>query len=248
MNSINQDTGFVGTGTPYFTPAAAGAATFFFGNPISASVALSSEKIERKSRKKENAGAVLDAITRPNPPEVTLSTDTFIPRTWAMALMGTAATVEVAAKPAADEAAVARLDGYHRLTKRDIDPATVVVKKGATTLTAAQFTLNAEAGLLQITDATAANEGDALTVNYQTKAVKKLVIDGAKVTNFKGKVEIDGKNEITGQRARLIFPNLTLAVEGDFDWYNEGYNTVVMKGTAAVGSNGEPPYTVELYD
>ena len=101
---------------------------------------------------------------------------------------------------------------------------------------------------MQIIDSSAATEGDALSVNYKTVATKKLVVDGAKVTSFAGSVVIDGINEVTNQRAKLIFPNLKLAVDGDFDWYSEDFNTVVMKGTATIGANGEAPYTVELYE
>ncbi len=247
MNTLNQDTGFIGTGTPYFTPYTPDTATFFFGNPISAAIALSSETKERKSRKRENPGAVLDAITTPNAPQVTISTDTFIPRTWAMAMMGESANITVPAETVANEAAVARLDGYHQLANGNIDAATIAVSNGGTPLTAEQFTLNAEMGLLQVTDPAAANEGDALTVNYQTVETTKLVVDGARVSGFKGKLVIDGQNDVTKQRAKLIFPNVTLAVDGDFDWFSEDFNTVVMKGTAAVGPNGEPPYTIELY-
>ena len=248
MNSINRDHGFIGTGTPYFIPDAPDAAALYFGNPVSAKIALSSETKTRKSRRKHDAGAVLDGITTPNAPEVTLQTDTFQPLTWAMAMMGTSADKSANVETIADEPAKARLSGYHALAHGDIDPAGFEVKKGGQAIDAAKYSVNYDMGLLQITDPAAAAEGDDLTVNYKTKATKKTVIDGARVSSFKGKIIIDGQNDVTKKRCKLIIPNVTLAVDGEFDWFSDDFNSVTMKGTAAVGKNGEAPYTVELYE
>ena len=247
QKSINQDYGFIGTGIPYFIPDDPDATALYFGNPISAKIALSSESKTRKSRRRHDAGAILDSNTTPNAPEVTLQTDTVPPLTWAMAMMGKAAEQETQAQTIADESAKARLNGYHRLKHGDIDPETVEVKKAGQTIDKDKYTLNAEMGMLQITNSSAAAEDDDLTVSYKTKVVKKIVIDGARVSSFKGRIEIDGQNEVTKKRAKLIIPNVTLAVDGEFDWFSEDFNSVTMKGSAAVGKNGEAPYTVELY-
>lgn len=247
FNSIANDRGFIGNGTPYFTPAAKDSATFFFGNPVSAKIALSAEVKERKSRRREDFGAVLDVITIPNPPIFTITTDTFIPRTWAMALMGEAGKVSQSAETISDTPVIARLDGFYQLAHEHIDASTFVLKKGTTTIASDHYNLNTSMGLLQITNPSAAAEGDALTASYQTKASNKMVIEGAKVNSFRGKVVIDGVDEVSHQRARLIVANVTLSVDGEFDWFSEDYNTVTMKGACAVGSNGEAPYVVELY-
>ena len=247
-NSITNDRGFIGTGIPYFIPEGDDAAAFYLGNPLSVKIAISSETKARVSHRKHDYGATLDSITIPKPAEVTLSTNTFQPLTWGMAMMGTAATQTSAVQTVADEPAKARLSGYHPLKHHDIDPATVEVKKGGTTIAASKYTLQAEVGMLQITDATAAAEGDDLTVNYNTQATSRTVIDGARVSSFKGKVIIDGQDEVTKKRAKLTIPAVTLAVDGDFDWFSDDFNTITMKGNAAVGKNGEAPYTVELYD
>lgn len=246
-NTINHDHGFIGSGTPYFYPDGSGTA-LYFGNPVSAKIALSSDTKTRTSRRKHDFGAVLDSITVPKAPELTLETDAFQPLTWAMAMMGESAVKTAAQETVANEAAKARLSGYHQLAHGDIDPSTLVVNKGGSPIDASKYTLIAEMGLLQIIDPTAAAEDDDLTVNYQTKATKKTVIDGAKVSSFKGKIVIDGQNDVTKQACRLIIPNVTLAVDGDFNWYSDDFNTITMKGSCAVGKNGEAPYTVELYE
>lgn len=248
MNSINHDHGFIGTGVPYFIPDAPDSPAFYLGNPVSVKIALSSESKSRISRRKHDAGAVLDTITTPKAPEITIETDTFQPLTWSMAMMGSAAEQTTTVQTIADEPAKARLNGYHALAHGDIDPAGFEVKKGGQTIGADKYTINYDMGLLQITDPTAAAEGDDLTVNYKTKSLKKTVIDGARVSSFKGKLVIDGQNEVTKKRAKLTIPNATLAVDGDFDWYSDDFNSVTMKGSAAVGKGGEAPYTVELYD
>ena len=161
---------------------------------------------------------------------------------------GQAATRTSTVQTIADEPAKARLDGYHALKNHDIDPTTIEVKKGGTAIPAGKYELNAEIGMLKITDETAAAEGDDLTVSYKTLATTRTVIDGARVTSFKGKIILDGRDEVTKKRAKLIIPSVTLAVDGDFDWFSDDFNKVTMKGTAAVGKNGEAPYTVELYN
>lgn len=246
-NSVNNDHGFIGTGTPYFYPDD-GTPVFFFGNPISCKISSSSDEKVRKSRKRESAGASLDTRNMPNPAEVAISTDSFQPKTWAMAMMGEAAKVTVAVQTVTDEAAVSVLDGYHQLGNTDIDGTTLVVKKGATPLDASAYTLNASMGLLQIVDEVAAPAGEALTVDYVTKQVTKTVIEGARVSSFKGKIVIDGVNDVTKSEAKLIIHNVSLAVNGDFDWFSEDYNEIEMTGTASVGKNGEAPYTIELKD
>lgn len=246
-NSVSNDHGFIGVGTPYFYPDD-GSHPFFFGNPVSCKIATSSDKKIRPSRRKRDAGAALDSHVTPKPAEVTISTDTFQPKTWAMAMMGEAGKVTTSQQSVHDETAVAVFDGYHQLKHTDIDPSSMKVKKEGTPLTASQYELNASMGLLQITDPDAAQAGDELIVDYQTKQVTKLVINAAKVTSFKGKMVIDGRNDVTNQPAKLIIHNVSLAVDGDFDWFSDDFNTIEMKGTAAVGKAGEPPYVVELYE
>ena len=246
-NSINNDHGFIGTGTPYFYPAD-GTAPFFFGNPVSCKIKSSSDTKVRQSRRKEDAGAALDSKSTPKPAEVTISTDTFQPKTWAMALMGEAAKVTTSTVTVADEPAKAVLDGYHQLANTDIDPATIEVKKGGVALDPSKYDLQPTMGLLQIIDSTAASAGEELTVSYKTLTITKTVIDGAKVTSFKGKLVIDGKNDVTGQNAKLTIPNISLAVNGDFNWFSNDFNNIEMTGTAAVGKGGAAPYSVELYE
>ena len=246
-NSVNNDHGFIGTGTPYFYPDD-GSPVFFFGNPISCKISASSDEKVRKSRRKGDAGASLDTRSTPNPSQVTISTDTFQPKTWAMAMMGKTGKVTKAVQTVVDEAATAVLDGYHQLVHSDIDETTLVVKKGASPLDASTYTLNASMGLLQITDDNAANEGEALTVDYSTLQVTKTVIEGAKVSNFRGKIIVDGQNDVTGEDAKLTIHNVSLAVNGDFDWFSDDYNAIEMVGTASIGKNGESPYSVDLYE
>ncbi|WP_230660461.1 hypothetical protein [Psychrobacter sp. I-STPA10] len=245
-NSVNNDHGFIGTGTPYFYPDD-DLTVFFFGNPISCKITSSSDKKVRKSRRKEDAGASLDTRSIPNPAEVSISTDTFQPRTWAMAMSGEAGKVTKSAQTITDEAAIAIFDGYHQLANSDIDPTTVVVKKDGSVVEAEKYKINPSMGLLQIIDETAAQVGDDLTVDYKTRQVTKIVIEAAKVSSFKGKIVIDGKNDVTGEPAKLIIPNVSLSVDGDFDWFSDDFNEIEMKGTASIGKNGEPPYTIELY-
>ena len=246
-NSVNNDHGFIGTGTPYFYPDD-GSPVFFFGNPIACKISASSEEKVRKSRRKGDAGASLDSRTTPNPAQVTISTDTFQPKTWAMAMMGQAGKVTKAAQTVTDEAAAAVFDGYHQLAHSDIDDTTVVVKKDVAELDKGAYTINASMGLLQITDDTAATAGDVLTVSYKTRLVTKTVIEGAKVTSFRGKIIVDGKNDVTGEDAKLTIHNVSLSVNGDFDWFSDDFNAIEMVGTASVGKNGESPYSVDLYE
>ena len=246
-NSVNNDHGFIGTGTPYFYPDD-GSPVFFFGNPISCKISTSSDEKVRKSRRKGDAGASLDSRTTPNPAQVTISTDTFQPKTWAMAMMGQAGKVTVASQTVTAEAATAVFDGYHQLAHSDVDPSTVVVKKDDVALDSAAYTVNGSMGLLQIIDTEVAAEGDALAVDYQTRQVTKTVIEGAKVSSFKGKIIVDGTNDVTGDDAKLTIHNVSLAVNGDFDWFSDDYNAIEMVGTASVGKGGESPYKVDLYE
>ena len=247
-NSVNNDHGFIGTGTPYFYPED-GSPVFFFGNPISCKISSSSDEKVRKSRKRASAGSSLDTRTTPNPAQFTISTDTFQPRTWAMAMMGEAGKVTVAVQTVIDEPATAVLDGYHQLAHADIDESKpIVVKKGAAPLDSSAYEVIASMGLLQIKDETAAAAGEALTVDYVTTQVTKTVIEGAKVTSFRGKIVVDGKNDVTGDDAKLTIHNVSLSVDGDFDWFSEDYNAIEMVGTASVGKSGESPYSVDLYE
>ncbi len=245
-NSVNNDHGFIGTGEPYFYPEEGN--PFYFGNPVSFKLSSGFDKKERKSRRKRDAGAALDTVIIPKPAEVEFTTDTFQPKTWAMALMGEASRETAEVQTIADEAAKAVFDGYHQLANGDIDESTLVVNKDGAPLDKSAYVLEAEMGLLQITDASAADAGDDLTVNYKTEATSATAIDGARVTSFKGKIVIDGRDELTGRRLKVTIPSVTLAVDGALDWLSEDFNQLTMKGTAAVGKKGEAPYTAKLYD
>lgn len=246
-NSVNNDHGFIGTGTPYFYPDD-GSPVFFFGNPISCKISASSDEKVRKSRKRANAGSSLDTRSTPNPSQVTISTDTFQPKTWAMAMMGTTGKVTKAVQTVTDEIATAVLDGYHQLAHSDIDAATITVTNGVTPVDASAYDLNPSMGLLQITDEAAATAGDELKVSYSTRQVTKTVIEGAKVSKFRGKIIVDGQNDVTGEDAKLTIHNVSLAVNGDFDWFSDDFNAIEMVGTASVGKAGESPYSVDLYE
>lgn len=244
-NSVNNDQGFIGTGTPYFYPEGENR-VFFLGNPVAFKIATSSDEKVRQSRKKENAGAALDSKTTPNPAELTITTDTFQPRTWAMGMMGEAAKVTEAAATVTGEAVPAVLDGYHNLAENNIDAATFALKDGATTLDAEKYELNADLGLVRITDASI-TVGKALTADYTTKQVTKTQIDAAKVTSFRGKIVIDGQNDVTGKKTIITMHKVAIAVNGEFDFFSDDYNTIEMKGTAAVGDTGTP-YSTELFE
>ncbi len=245
-NSVNNDHGFIGTGEPYFYPEEGN--PFYFGNPVSFKLSSGFDKKERKSRRKRDAGAALDTVIIPKPAEVEFTTDTFQPKTWVMALMGEASHETTSVQTIADEAAKAVFDGYHQLANTDIDESTLVVNKAGTPLDKSAYVLNAEMGLLQITDATAATAGDDLTVNYKTVETNATAIDGARVTSFKGKIVINGQDELTKQRFKVTIPNVTLGVEGELNWVSDDFNQITMKGTAAIGGKGEAPYTVKFYD
>lgn len=245
-NSINNDEGFIGVGTPWFKPEGS-EKVHYWGNPVSFKITPSSETIARPSRRVEDAGASLDSRTKVNPTTGEFSTDTFSPVTWALMMMGESAYVEKTAQTVANEAAKAVSDGYWTLKNEDIDASTVVVKNGATTLTADKYELIAAMGALRITDP-AITEGTALTVNYQTKAVKYLEIDGQKVTSFRGEFGINGRNEVNGRTCKCICPNMSMAVNSEFDWFSEEYNTIVAETVLSKGKNGEAPYTIKYYD
>lgn len=245
-NSINNDEGFIGVGTPWFKPEGSDK-VYYWGNPVSFKITPSSETIARPSRRVEDAGASLDSRTKVNPTTGEFSTDTFSPVTWALMMMGESAYVEKAAETLTNEAAVAVSDGYHQLAHEDIDASTLVVMNAGAALAAGQYELIAAMGYLRVTD-TAIADGTALTVNYQTKAVKYLEIDGQKVTSFKGEFGINGRNEVNGRVCKCVCPNMSMAVNSEFDWFSEEHNTIVAETVLSKGKNGEAPYTIKYYD
>lgn len=244
--TLKKDDGFIGKGTPYFH--AADGTIFDMGNCTKIAVTANSNTIERKSKQRESYGSALDSVTMPEPSGVSIEYDTFTPRTWAMALMGTATKASVTAKTVTDEAITAKLGSYFALANKQIDLATVAVKNGATVIDAAEYEIVTAMGYIKFNAGGTVAEGDALTINYTTLPVEKWVIDGAKVTTFRGKLVVDGENLVDGKSATLTIPNLSLAVNGELDWYSDEFNTVTMEGTAALPDGGGAPYVVELHE
>lgn len=245
-NSVNNDHGFSGIGDVYFQPEGS-EKVLSFGNVFKFTVKSSSDTKTRVSRKKSNPGAALDSLNTPKATEITLENDSFKPLSWSMAMMGESSKITVASDTYTDRPAKAIFDGYFRLEHRDIDPSTFVVKKGATVIEAEKYSLNADMGFLQFIDATAANEGEAITVTYTTKQVTKTKIDSAKVSSFKGTLFIDGINDVTKARFVKTVTKANLSFNGELDFLSDDFNSITMSGTAEVGADSESPTELDLY-
>lgn len=222
---------------------------FELGNATEFSVSMSSEVLERISKKRGTYGQVLNTITLPKAGELSITIDTINKETFAMALMGSLGVDDMKAETIADEEIDFKPDVWLKLPHRYID-GEVVVKdaSAASTVDDKEVEVEPRLGLFRVTaaGAAAANIEGTVKVSYKTATWTRWVIQAFKATELRGELWLDGKNRITGEDVLLHMPQFTLAVDGEFNFFTDEFNTITFKGRPETAEGYETAFTVEM--
>lgn len=219
---------------------------FDLGNTTSLTIAQESEKDERISFRKDSFGQALDSLNTPKPPEITWENDTFNKRNFAFMLMGEAKDTQTTAKKITDEVVKLKAGEWVKLANMNIDPNQEFVLKAesGTSIKADQYQVNANLGMIMLTDPAA--EGNA-KATYTLRAGEGFVIDAAKLQGLSLELMIDGQNRVTGENAVLNVWETNVAADGDFDWLSGDWGKAKFTGTCITPQGKDSPYRLTSF-
>ena len=184
------------------------------------------------------AGGTADAVTRIDKVEGSIDLRDFKVENLALALWGT--TAALAATAITGEAHVLKVGKFvpaERIINTTVPP---VIKKGSTTILAADYTVSAGGITFKSTISTAGVvDGDAITFDYTPEAgadVQALITTAPEVSIF-----FEGVNLVTGKNATARIYKAKLGVAQGVDQISDDFGTLpitftVSKDSTVVGA------------
>lgn len=222
--------GFIGTGkikiAPYSSGATFGARAFVdVGNASVFQYSFSEEKKELKDFQ-DPAGGTADSVTRVSAIEGQIDLRDFKASNLAMALWGTTASLNATA--IVGEAGHVIKAGTFVPTARIINTSIApVVKKGATVILAADYTVSAGGITISPTITTGTVvEGDAITIDYTPKLssdIQALINSAPDVSIF-----FEGINQVNGKISIRRIYKAKLGVAQNINEIGEDYGTLQL--------------------
>lgn len=257
--AIDVTGGFTGEGNILFNRFdAAGNPTGFvdLGNVTNLEIKEASKVQRRISRQKGKSGMVASSIATKEPATLTLKTDEAgAARVMALALMASVTQGTSAAEIVVDEAVVAKLGNTVQLAKRDLDPATFVLKNSTGSKTYAagvdyeivsdtfsiiKFFENSGAGAIA--------DGASLKASYSTIASGYVELAGGTSTTVRGALLFDGTNRDTGQAVTGEFFRVSFTPNSSVDLLTDAFLTVGLTGDLELPAGKYSPYVLRLKD
>lgn len=219
--------GFIGSGkikiAPYSSGATFGARNFV--DVSNASVFQYSFTEDKKTLKdyQDPSGGIADTVTRVNTIDAKIDMRDFKASNMALALWGTSSAL--AATAITGEAHVIHAGGFvpmERLIDQTVAP---VVKKGATTVDAGDYTVSAGGLTFAATIGTVGvADGDAITVDYTPLAshdIQALINTAPEVSVF-----FEGINQVNGKAVTRRIFRAKMGVAAQVDEISEDFSTL----------------------
>lgn len=221
--------GFIGTGkikiAPYSSGATFGARKFIdVGNASVFQYNFSEEKKELKNYQ-DPAGGTADSVTRVNTVDGQMDLRDFKASNLALALWGT--TAALAATAIVGESHVINAGAFiptNRIINTSIAP---VVKKGATVVAPADYTVSVGGITIAATISTATVvDGDAITIDYTPKAsadIQALITSSPEVSVF-----FEGVNQVNGKASTRRIYKAKLGVAQQISEIGDDFGTLQL--------------------
>lgn len=212
------------------------------------SITTPSDKKQKFSKGRKDYGQAFATYPLPKPTEFEITFSEMSRALLAIQLSGTVENITAAGGAFADLPVTAALDGWADIGRKNIDPATLVVKNsaGSTTYVAGtDYELNPRLGKLRAIPGGAITDAQALKATGTAKASTGTRIVGASKFKHVMRLEMDGLNLLTQQDGELTCPRAVVTSDQAFDFLQSDIAQLKLKGTLEVPAAGVPPFTFE---
>lgn len=213
------------------------------GNVKTLTLQTETEKVERISSGRNDAGSALDAIVIKKPTRIGASFDTFDVEQYRMLLLADPLIRQYATESAEETITVGNA-GTYQLQKKNVDPSSFAIKQGAKEIARETYSVQ-EDGFISFKVAPEGTE--PLTVTYKTLGADGVEYYAGTKEKIDCEIKMNGKNAVTGDFVYLHIPHATLAPSGAFNYQNPGeFATAEFEGVCVKEDYAESDYTVEI--
>lgn len=250
--------GFLGAGDLYIARYDSGTQAFLeFEGPFESTkceIKPNSELKEMSSRGRITYGQVIESVPLPKPSDFSVTLAEVNKESLALALFGTTATLSQGAGTVTDEVVVltaAKMDRWVQLSKQNLTDAGFVVQNGAAAITYVEgtdYVVNRRLGMLKVLDAGTIPTTESIKVDFGYSAISGSLISGSTQTQLRAKFKLDGVNFADGAPVILNVWEASLTPDSAFDFLQNDFAEIELKGRLKTPAGKTEPFTVELRD
>lgn len=201
------------------------------------------------SKKHNTYGAAVATVTKPTDAVIGINFWDSPDLIKAASIFGTVESVSYLAASATAQPSVAVLDGWVNVQgdRKNIDPLSFVLTSdpaGTTYQIDVDYEFNPRLGMWRAIPGGAITAAAAVLETWTSAAYDTVKISSGTKSQFRIRVEFDGKNLVTDDYTKIIAPVLTIAPGQALDFLGDTHTEYQFTGTAAA-SVTEPPLTIE---
>jgi hypothetical protein len=230
------NSGFLGCGTVYFNRRVSGVYQGWqeIGNATKFGIKSNSTLKERKSKKCNSYGQPVDAVSIPDPSELSIDTDTINRQNLAMAFLGNDYALSVAASTVTDEVIIAPVvAGASMVTALPNISAVVLTDSGASTtyVEGTDYTVsNAVIGMIDIIDGGAITSAQSLLVDYASGGVSGIRITGGTESQINVAIKLVGKNLVNDNGVVVDVWDAIISPNSEIDFLSDDFSNIQLTG------------------
>jgi hypothetical protein len=206
---------------------------------------------EKSSHGRNTYGQVIESVPLPKPSDLSINFDEVNRESLAMALFGTNATLSQGSGSASAEVVTAALGKWVDLAHSNIATAGFVVKNSAATVTyvlGTDYEVNYRLGMLRVITGGAIADAASLKVDYTYNAISGTTIAGAMQSQVRAQFRLDGINFASQLPVIVNVWEAVLTPESAFDFLQENFATISLKGRMKTPVGKTDPFEVQLRD
>lgn len=215
-------------------------------NPVTVQYEVAeATNIDRISNLRDSQGAVLDRVSRPNPPTFTFGTDELgDSEVLAWALSGSVSAYAQAGATVTEESTAVEKDKWTRLPHRQISNVVVApVGGGAPYVVNVDYLLDDIGGLIMPTSAGAIATGN-VAVSYDAAELTGETIEAGTRPSISVAVLGEGTNLATGEPISLEIPRIVMSANGAINMIGDQFIQTALTG-APIKLPGRPAFKLD---
>ena len=208
-----------------------------------------SEIKEKTSKSREAYGQAIASVVIPKPTKIAITLSGLSVQALAMQFQGVRTAWTQGAALIADEAVVAKLDKWTKLSKRNFSDVGFTVKNTAGSTTyglGTDYEVNYFTGEIKPLSTGAIAADEALKVSGSALAIAGDIIRGGVQPQVRARAIWEGVNMVDGQQIEAEAWEAVLSSSNGFDWLADDFNGIELTGTLVVPTGKTEPYVIRL--
>lgn len=209
-----------------------------------------SEKLEKTSRGKNTYGQVRATVFKPSAPEFSVTLGQANRENLPLALMGTAADINIAGGTiTAQDVTVTVLGGWIELPWANIKAAGLELTNAGDTVTYVRDTdyiINLEMGWLKILPGSGITLSAVLKLTGTHGAITGTKVNASTVNQLRARFILDGKNLVDGSPVKATAYQVALSSDTEFDLLGENFAEIPLTGSVETPVGYASGFVVDL--